>query len=126
MLLNIRVLAHGLGLVSVDTRFDSMLEMLISDRNLWIESDYCINTAAFYIANGVMNSVSDLLILALPIPVIWGLSLARRQKIHLCMMFGVGGVSCVISIMRLKSIIIFLHHGNSDTTYDIVDINIWS
>lgn len=100
--------------------------LLTRARNLWVESDYCINTAAFYIANGVLNCVSDLIILALPLPVIWGLALARRQKIHLCMMFGVGTISCVVSIIRLKSIIVFLNHGMSDITYDIVGINIWS
>lgn len=62
-------------------------------RDLWITADHCINTAAFYIANGVLNCVSDLLILALPLPIIWGLSLARRQKAHLFMLFGVGIVS---------------------------------
>jgi len=95
-------------------------------RNLWVHSNYCINTAAFYVANGIFNCISDLLILALPLPVIWNLSLARRHKIHLCMMFGVGTIPCVVSIIRLKSIIVFMNHGNTDVTYDMVAVNIWS
>ena len=70
--------------------------------------------------------IGDLLILALPIPIVWSLSLKFRQKVTLSIVFAFGSVSCVVSIIRLKSIIVFLRNGNSDITYDLVGIVIWS
>ena len=104
----------------------------------------CIDTAAFYIANGVLNCISkwstrhyaavlesnidagDLLILALPIPVVWGLAMPFRQKVNLSIVFAFGSVSCIVSIIRLKSIIVYLRHGESDITYDLVGLIIWT
>ncbi|KAI4846403.1 hypothetical protein E4T44_05081 [Aureobasidium sp. EXF-8845] len=86
----------------------------------------CINRPAFYIANAVCNSVSDLLILALPIPVVWNLALTRRKKITLSLVFAMGSAGCIVSIIRLRSIIAYLQQGNGDLTFTITDFVVWS
>ncbi|KAH0386879.1 hypothetical protein KCU92_g2262, partial [Aureobasidium melanogenum] len=86
----------------------------------------CINRPAFYIANAVCNSVSDLLILALPIPVVWNLALTRRKKITLSLVFAMGSAGCIVSIIRLRSIIAYLEAGDGDLTYTILDFVEWS
>lgn len=53
---------------------------------------HCINIAAFYIANGCLNVITDLCILALPIPVILRTSFTLRQKVMLCIIFGTGSL----------------------------------
>ena len=41
---------------------------------------YCINYTKSGLAYGAMNIVSDLLIFVLPLPVLWGLKLSRKEK----------------------------------------------
>ncbi|KAI5236360.1 hypothetical protein E4T43_08692 [Aureobasidium subglaciale] len=86
----------------------------------------CINRPAFYIANAVCNSVSDLLILALPIPIVWNLALTRKKKITLSLVFAMGSAGCIVSIVRLRSIIAYLQQGDGDLTYTITDFVVWS
>jgi hypothetical protein len=61
----------------------------------------CINFQAAIVAFGVINIVTDWWILALPIPVVMALSLERRTKWSICSLFLVGGVVCILSIVRL-------------------------
>lgn len=53
------------------------------------------------VAFGVINIITDWWILALPIPIVMSLSLERRTKWTICSLFLMGGVVCVISIVRL-------------------------
>ncbi|KAI4717159.1 hypothetical protein E4T48_06623 [Aureobasidium sp. EXF-10727] len=86
----------------------------------------CINKQAFYIGNGVMNIVTDLMILCLPIPIVWRLTLELKQKIVLSFVFTLGSISCVISLVRLLSIVTWIHVGDSDITYTLQPIVVWS
>ena len=52
----------------------------------------CINRPAVYLANGVLNVVTDFIILLMPLPMIRGLHLPLRQKILLGAMFSVGSL----------------------------------
>ncbi|KAF2142859.1 uncharacterized protein K452DRAFT_286486 [Aplosporella prunicola CBS 121167] len=91
-----------------------------------IKEYHCIDKSAFYIVNAVLNSFSDLLILALPLPVVWKLGLDTRQKITLSIVFTLGSLSCIISIVRLKAIILYMRHADRDITYDLQEICLWS
>ncbi|KAK2797342.1 hypothetical protein FQN50_009237 [Emmonsiellopsis sp. PD_5] len=50
----------------------------------------CINLTAFWYANATFNILSDLVLIALPVPVISTLQLPRKSKIALCGIFAVG------------------------------------
>lgn len=52
----------------------------------------CINRPAVYLANGVLNVVTDFVILLLPVPMIRGLQMPFRQKLLLAAMFSVGSL----------------------------------
>jgi hypothetical protein len=65
------------------------------------ETASCLNFKAAIIAFGTINIFSDIVILALPIPVVLGLQLDKRTKISVCSLFLVGGVVCIISVVRL-------------------------
>src|SRR5689334_21951056 len=56
---------------------------IYSGWDLTITPSVCINKAAFYIANACLNVATDLVVLALPIPIIWRTLLSLRQKILL-------------------------------------------
>ncbi|KAK1829511.1 hypothetical protein QBC39DRAFT_125812 [Podospora conica] len=64
------------------------------------ESVYC-HPQGYWWANTGMHMVTDFLIFLLPLPVVWGIRLPRRQKFMLFSIFGLGFVVCVISIVRL-------------------------
>lgn len=74
------------------------------DRDL---SGHCININNLGYATGSLSIVQDLLIISLPIPILKGMMLPRREKIQVLFMFAVGSSSVVISILRVQSIIGF-------------------
>ncbi|KAI0888724.1 uncharacterized protein GGS22DRAFT_152222 [Annulohypoxylon maeteangense] len=71
----------------------------------WDKTSYpnyhCINTSYFYVAQAAIGVTLDCLILFLPVPVVWTLSLKISKKIALTVLFTIGILICVISITRL-------------------------
>lgn len=52
----------------------------------------CINSGQFWVANAVMNILTDVLVLLLPIPMIQKLKLGKRDKTMLYGLFLLGGL----------------------------------
>jgi hypothetical protein len=52
----------------------------------------CVNRGAIYIATAVMGIVTDVMLMAIPIPTIWGLQMPTKQKIGLTAIFAVGSM----------------------------------
>jgi len=77
---------------------------------------HCINKSASWLANAVMNIVTDLMIIILPMPVIRRLQLKPTQKYFLMGIFAFGAVVCVISVLRLHSLAIMAR--STDPSYD--------
>ncbi|EFE29865.1 integral membrane protein, putative [Trichophyton benhamiae CBS 112371] len=50
----------------------------------------CVNLTAFWYANAALHTLTDVIILLLPMPVIKGLKLPRRQKLALNLVFALG------------------------------------
>lgn len=74
--------------------------------------------------SSIGNIVTEVILLALPLPVIWRLSLAPRQKAVLTGIFCLGFVAVVISLLRVS--FIFSPHMHDDFTRDAVDIVCWT
>ncbi|KAJ5943349.1 hypothetical protein N7516_003517 [Penicillium verrucosum] len=55
----------------------------------------------FFQVMGSIALIEDVIILCLPIPVFWKLQINNRQKIALTMVFSLGGLVCIFSLMRL-------------------------
>jgi len=55
-----------------------------------IQGGVCGNREAAYLAAGIINLCTDVIILCLPMPMVWRLKLPRRNKIALSIVFGVG------------------------------------
>ncbi|KAF2683334.1 hypothetical protein K458DRAFT_418961 [Lentithecium fluviatile CBS 122367] len=83
----------------------------------------CLNFKAAIIAFGVINILSDIYILVLPIPVVLSLQLEKRTKWSVCSLFLVGSVVCIISIVRL---VYAKNVETIDPTWDFVIIGILS
>ncbi|OAG04340.1 uncharacterized protein CC84DRAFT_1120685, partial [Paraphaeosphaeria sporulosa] len=84
----------------------------------------CINKFAMFFTNAGVNIFQDFLIFLLPIPVVQGLNLNKRQKIALIGIFAVGGFVCIVSILRLHSLVAI--SGSRDQTYDNAPAATWS
>ncbi|KAJ5116245.1 hypothetical protein N7456_000593 [Penicillium angulare] len=67
-------------------------------------SGVCGNRNATYVVAGTMNLITDLMIMALPMPHILKLQLGTAKKIALCSVFSIGLLVSIISIVRLVSL----------------------
>ncbi|CZR68219.1 uncharacterized protein PAC_18118 [Phialocephala subalpina] len=89
-----------------------------------IKDGACLNQNALAYANSGMSIAQDIMIIVLPIPVVVKLNMDIRRKVGVAFMFAVGGFGCIVSIVRLQSLLVF---GNSiDPTWDYVSVTIWT
>ncbi|KAF3049938.1 hypothetical protein E8E11_009937 [Didymella keratinophila] len=94
-------------------------------RAFWTrEQARCINQYAMWFTNAAINISTDFAIIILPMPVIRSLNLDRRQKTALMGIFAVGGFVCLVSILRLQSLVAI--SNSSDPTYDNPPAATWS
>ncbi|KAK0111669.1 hypothetical protein ONS95_002014 [Cadophora gregata] len=84
----------------------------------------CINTVVYFYIIAVVNILLDIWILLLPVRTLSNIKRSRRDKIVLLIIFGVGGFSCISSIIRLYTIKVFA--TSKDPFFDGVPINTWS
>ncbi|KAI6087259.1 hypothetical protein F4821DRAFT_259218 [Hypoxylon rubiginosum] len=81
-----------------------------------IEGGVCGNPMVSWIVTGVLNMISDLIILIMPMPYLLGLELAWPKRLVLAATFGIGILTCVVSIVR---VVIMTQIDFNDITYTI-------
>ena len=64
-----------------------------------------------FFSTSVIGIILDWAIWILPIPVVGRLKLPRRQKWGLMGVFGLGGMVCVVSVLRLVLVWYYAHEG---------------
>ncbi|KAI1103540.1 hypothetical protein F4804DRAFT_227613 [Jackrogersella minutella] len=84
----------------------------------------CLDLPLFMFATSILNTAADLLIFAIPVPLVRRLQVARRQKAALTGVFTVGAVVCVASVMRLVSI--YELDPTTDPSEGGVRLGLWS
>lgn len=57
-----------------------------------VKDGQCLDKVALYIATGVINIITDLMVLILPIPMVLGLQMQRSRKIMLILLFSLGSM----------------------------------
>ncbi|TKA61458.1 hypothetical protein B0A55_12770 [Friedmanniomyces simplex] len=85
----------------------------------------CLNRGVVWFVNAGINIVSDIAVAVLPLPMLRQLNIQRRPKIALMVVFGLGGFTCVVSILRLESIYA-ASHSAKDTSYNSSLAALWS
>ncbi|KAK3713690.1 hypothetical protein LTR37_008384 [Vermiconidia calcicola] len=68
------------------------------------DGGHCLNRFAVWFANAGLNIATDIATGLLPMRVLRDLELPKRQKYALMIVFGLGGFTCVVSILRLESL----------------------
>ncbi|KAI1093241.1 hypothetical protein F5B19DRAFT_491574 [Rostrohypoxylon terebratum] len=66
-----------------------------------IEGGTCGNAMISWITTGVLNMVSDLILLIMPMPYLLGLELSWKKRLLLAATFSIGILTCVVSIVRV-------------------------
>ncbi|EOA91722.1 uncharacterized protein SETTUDRAFT_80947, partial [Exserohilum turcica Et28A] len=84
----------------------------------------CINFNAFTWSHAAINIFLDSIILGIPIPELLNLSMSSQKKIYIIMMFSIGALTTVVSIIRLQTLVKFAKSPNP--TYDYVATAYWS
>jgi len=83
----------------------------------------CISRPATYKATAILGLLSDIYLITLPLPTIFGLQMPWQQKAGLIAMFGVGIVTIFTSIMRL--VIIIKELSNADVSWGSAPTAFW-
>ncbi|KAK6517555.1 hypothetical protein TWF281_004205 [Arthrobotrys megalospora] len=84
----------------------------------------CIPREALWFANAGINIFTDFSIAILPLPVIIKLNMPKSQKIPLMMIFALGFFICIVSILRLRFLILL--SKSMDPTWDQPATAYWS
>ncbi|RDW60639.1 hypothetical protein BP6252_12022 [Coleophoma cylindrospora] len=93
--------------------------------DLTIESNCTVNVTSFFFGNSIPNIFTDVALMILPTPYIWGLQLVRAQKIALISIFTLGTFIVVISATRL-AYVLHLDLVSVDITWHFNNTEIWT
>ncbi|KAL2814118.1 hypothetical protein BJX63DRAFT_204402 [Aspergillus granulosus] len=83
----------------------------------------CIDQNGLYAATAVTNTVTDVALIIVPIPVVVSLHMPLIQKIGLFFMFVIGCATVITSVIRLVTLFPFLQAY--DKTYQIAWTDLW-
>ncbi|KAH8882088.1 putative PTH11-type G-protein coupled receptor protein [Thozetella sp. PMI_491] len=96
---------------------------------LWLKWDgehqgTCLNLNALAWSNAAVSIILDVWMLAVPLSQLRHISLDWRRKLGVGLMFGVGALVTVVSIVRLRTLVIFSNSLNP--TWDNLATALWS
>lgn len=85
---------------------------------------HCLDVTAVAYANSALAVAQDLLLIVLPVVMLWNLNMSRRKKCLIALMFAVGSLGLVATVVRLSTLHVF---GNlEDPTWDYVPVVYWT
>ncbi|KAF2116474.1 hypothetical protein BDV96DRAFT_543909 [Lophiotrema nucula] len=84
--------------------------------NKSLKKGTCLNQFVVWFVNAGVNIAQDVIILILPMPLLHRLNVPRAQKRALIIIFSLGGFVCLVSIIRLSSLVRI--SNSKDPTFD--------
>lgn len=84
----------------------------------------CLQDQDVQITNAIGNIITDVTLLALPIPIIWKLNLSLERKLALTGIFGLGFFGCIVSMLR--AYFVFHISDGSDLPLEAVKTSCWT
>ncbi|KDN59729.1 putative integral membrane protein [Colletotrichum sublineola] len=82
----------------------------------------CFNQRKLFFADLSLAILSDVVILVLPIPLLWGLHMPLWKKVKILTLLGAGGIATAVTVYRLYLVIQFL--DSKDVTADFVTLDL--
>ena len=91
-----RKVTYGIGtfvLLNLVSNFLAFLLQCLPVSSFWQPQiqHHCITQDPFYLSVAALSLVSDVFILIMPMPMVWGLNISRQRKIGLSLVFLLGG-----------------------------------
>ncbi|KAM5368492.1 hypothetical protein ACJZ2D_009469 [Fusarium nematophilum] len=86
--------------------------------------DHCLDTMPIWYLSAIMSTITDFIILLVPLPSVVKLNLPIRQKIAILSMFCLGFFTCAISVIRIFTL--KRAAETTDPTYDLSGLACWS
>ncbi|KAL8376546.1 hypothetical protein RB595_007578 [Gaeumannomyces hyphopodioides] len=83
----------------------------------------CMNRPAMYQATAALGVITDVMIIAIPIPMVLSLHISRNKKLGLLLLFAIGSATVVTSIVRLYLLITIL--DEVDQTWGGGPVTVW-
>ncbi|KAL8766982.1 MAG: hypothetical protein Q9209_006394 [Squamulea sp. 1 TL-2023] len=121
----VKILTCGLDIISF---YGLMLTAFLHCRPLayyWdrsIPNGHCVNDNLIGYTITAFNIVTDLVVLILPIPWLWGMNMVVPKRIAIVGLFVLGSFVCIAGIIRLP----FLSELQfSDATYTSASVGVW-
>ncbi|KAJ5093421.1 hypothetical protein N7456_009282 [Penicillium angulare] len=89
-----------------------------------IPGGHCYNKQAFFLWASLPNILTDVVMLAMPVPIVWNLNVSMKVKLGLTLTFATGIMGLVTSIMRF----VIFAKGNAvqDGSWSSTDLMAWS
>ncbi|KAH8887875.1 hypothetical protein GQ53DRAFT_725610 [Thozetella sp. PMI_491] len=84
----------------------------------------CLNSNWIAWGHAILNIVFDIWLLGIPLSHLRALKLSWKRKVGVALMFGVGAFVTVVSIIRLRALLIFANSTNP--TWDNLSTSYWS
>ncbi|ROW01257.1 hypothetical protein VMCG_05955 [Cytospora schulzeri] len=84
----------------------------------------CLDVTALAYANSGLAVAQDLIITLLPIYMLWSLNMSRKKKFFIGIMFAVGGLGLIATIVRLKTLSAF--GDMTDPAWSYVPLVYWT
>lgn len=81
---------------------------------------HCMDARTYWLSVAGIDIGLDFLILLLPLPAISGLRLPRKQKLGLVLVFMLGFLVCLVSVVRVLTVLITANQGH------YVDSGVWA
>jgi hypothetical protein len=85
---------------------------------------FCVNRVALWYFNSIVHIFIDIAIVLIPIPVIKHLEIPRKQKRMLIFVFAMGGLACIVAIVRMEGVVNILK--TEDLSSENADLAAWS
>ncbi|VUC26044.1 unnamed protein product [Clonostachys rosea] len=91
------------------------------DKN--IPDGNCEHQSVAFLAAAITNLLIDAFIVALPMPMLFGLRMSLQKRLSIAGMFSLGAVICIISMLRVISV---SQWDLNDVTYATTNVSIYS
>lgn len=89
-----------------------------------IPNGTCLDVSALAYANSGFAVAQDTTLILMPIFMLWGLNMSRKKKIFIGLMFAVGSIGLLATIIRLRTLSVF---GTlDDPTFDYIPVVYWT
>ena len=110
------------SIITILTIFSCQPVQYFWDRD--IAGGSCLDITALAYANSGLAVLHDLIIIILPIFMLWNLQMSRKKKVFIGVMFALGGIGLIATIVRLQTLKDF--GTTPDPSWNYVPVVYWT